>query len=489
MQLSMNLRVILVILLGYSYLARADQDSISQDGAHCIPEYDLYDQEEVLASEAYDACNSDECRYQLLEDHFYRKKIAAYSHNMHQAIYRMLPLIPVAGTLYYFRNAISKIPSFVGIGGVISIAQPLAYAGINGFKDVTYGTEAFTRLYLPQSLQSKKNTLEKLEIDFIHRKSRLPANLHHVIQENFRDMFCGDSHSSTYPRLSNIIAMALNLPDTIKDIVFEPATIHKMLTGYSPRVTRDLNRYAIRLVAACRDNTSVRKIAAYFYGEPGVGKTRAAHLIAQSFGLPITTISLANIDAEKLMGTNKEPGLLLEALTRAKLPDGQKYKNAILLIDDADRIINNDDQLASVLLTLLEPETRSFYSPYLNTEVDISNLNIILAGNSLIEDAALLSRLAVVKFERYEAEYKKKVVYDELFPDLLERHKRSRYPLSADDFGTEDWNKIDALVYANTEPGFRSLKLQLMAYFEDKVLCKYFSDNAQQCLQEIATIS
>ena len=78
-------------------------------------------------------------------------------------------------------------------------------------------------------------------------------------------------------------------------------------------------------------------------------------------------------------------------------------KNIVLLIDEADRVINPqpDSETSELLpwaLKLLDPESKSFYSPYFDADIDMSHIIIILAGNHPIADEALQKRLIKMDF-------------------------------------------------------------------------------------------
>jgi ATP-dependent Lon protease len=279
-----------------------------------------------------------------------------------------------------------------------------------------------------------------------------------------------DETAEAQKNIQLILDVVLHLPDKTKPLTYVPAEIDKAFFGYTPDVAGALQRYCIRQTAASKAAT-VRKVVAYFWGPPGTGKTRAAGCIADALKLPFETLSLSKITPEDLVGTEDKPGLLLDVMTRAGRNGKDSLNNMVLLLDDADRVLNRGSHASSFILNLLEPETKSFYSPFLQSHVDISHLCIILAGNSEIQDEALRSRLQVVRFEGYNADYKKAVVWKSMLPELIKIHETSELPLT---FADVEKDSIDKLIQADKDPGFRSIKQKVMEYLEDLVLRKHF---------------
>jgi ATP-dependent Lon protease len=153
-----------------------------------------------------------------------------------------------------------------------------------------------------------------------------------------------------------------------------------------------------------------------------------------------------------------------------------------LLIDDADRILLRQDKqdLCSFILTLLEPETKSFYSPYLGVNIDISNLGLILAGNLEVNDEALANRLYRIYFESYDTPYKKEVAWNTILPSCLLPYTgaEAQFHFNQSDLTPEDIDDINKIVENDTDSGFRSLKNKILEFIEDKVLARYFKSNA-----------
>ncbi len=148
---------------------------------------------------------------------------------------------------------------------------------------------------------------------------------------------------------------------------------------------------------------------------PGTGKSMLARTLGKLMNLPIETVCLAGASIEKIFGSETEPGLILEKLGQLGC------KNGILFFDELDRIAD-DTKLLSILLPLLEPNEKQFYSPYLQRHIDISHLFIVVAGNFSFKDEALCSRFHMLKsvnLEIVNIEKLMKHVMEEYLPSKL----------------------------------------------------------------------
>ena len=109
-----------------------------------------------------------------------------------------------------------------------------------------------------------------------------------------------------------------------------------------------------------------------FFGEPGTGKTMAAHAVAKSMGMKIINVNYADIESKYVGETSKN---------LSRLFSEAEEKNAIILFDEADALLSRRvtdmssatdvsvNQTRSVLLTLLD----SFSGIVLFTTNFISN--------------------------------------------------------------------------------------------------------------------
>ncbi len=438
---------------------------------------ELYNQDKVTCTDFFKNASLEE-KQEILLRHFYWQRLNAHLESIKE-IGISLPWewVPASILAYKYSDRLARIPSSIGMAAIIGLQQ---YLQESVFGTIYQGKTLIETIKKVLFRSKVKGGINKYELEYVKNKPWVAKELQDICEVIMVEHNAMQSIPESKAEKFEIINTVLNLPRNVKEIIYNNNHINETLVGYPADTVRELKRYCIRHVAACRAD-SVRKIAAYFYGVPGVGKTRAIKLIAKALDLPFEIISLGEMTIKDLVGTEDDPGLLLKVLSRAKI-NGEGAKNMLLGIDDADRVLLNSSEyeLSSFILTLLEPETKSFFSPYLNTEVDISHLGIILAGNSNMTDPALGNRLHIIHFNGYGVDYKKSVVWDELFPSLLEVHEKADLILTKDDFTSTDYQTINGLIEKDDDPGFRSIKLQLMKYLEDKVLAKYFGSDDQK---------
>lgn len=453
------------VLSFFCLSAQKSEEEILNDPIFCQEHYTLYDQEAALQLPDFKNMTFEQ-QQDFLEAHFERTKMWAHAYQLKGMLWPLL----FVGTAVYFKKNITKFMSaFLGAGASLVLTHTGLWTDLY---DSLRFLVAVSKNVLPFKQAFAARSILWHERDYIRNKPWISSEQQKVIEAKLRKAHCPGPYWEGFEILK-FLELLYNMPKKVKRLDVDHIRVKTLLKGYEAETKRELLRYCVRHAAAS-SSQSVRKIAAYFVGAPGTGKTRAANLIAQALDVPLKIFSVGDVSVDDLIGTRDTPGKILEALTDASSA-GEKCKNMLLLLDDADRIFLAGDERLAFLLTLLESETKTFYSPYLGFNVDISHVGIILAGNFDIKDEALKNRLHIIRFGGFTKDYKKEVVLNELLPSVLGLHNNATLALQRDDFTDKDMAAIDILVDQDQDPGFRSIKLKLTHYVEDKVLQKYFS--------------
>lgn len=327
--------------------------------------------------------------------------------------------------------------------------------------------------------------IEQFERKYVVKKEYLPKKLQDLLEKEF--VLARFDHAKLQ-EAQQIADLVLHLPMKKFKIHYTEQELESLFKGYPVELKAKMNAFAFRqmmIQSPDKDKPSLDKIrqgkrnAVYFEGVPGTGKTHFAKLTAQALKLPFACISLEGASISDLVGrspasSDSTPGLILQAITNATV-NGKTAKNAILFLDEADRVINNSkSEILPFLLKLLDPETKTFFNPYLGVHIDISNLIIILAGNHSIEDEALAKRLQIIQFKGFPTEYKKQVIWDTTLNKITEAYSQNgKYKISVDDLTEEDKAEINHLIELDQDPGFRTIEAVLMDYIDYKAMKKF----------------
>lgn len=120
-------------------------------------------------------------------------------------------------------------------------------------------------------------------------------------------------------------------------------------------------------------------------GKPGVGKSQAAKLIAESCGLPYQHMTIqGELDLEKIWGSPRgsfsdgQKGAIVSGFLKKNNGREETAKNAVLIFDDIDR--SQVDDVLSFLIDLLDKQL--FISSYFDFEIDMKDILVILTINT-----------------------------------------------------------------------------------------------------------
>ncbi len=438
-----------------------EQANHEQDEARCRADETVFDQTDVLQSDAYKTASEQE-RYRMLQETFYDK---VGTELIWKGIYgirdQALGVASLVGILY----ALGKHPSLqnaaggiAGAGGYFSVIHPL----VQQMK--TIGSGVWKRY-----VSRYENThIGQLEGQYIIHRPSFSSKLQATLDSALVKAYCTYSKEHREKELEKV-RIALALPTTTKPLIFDPDKFNKAFSQeyeYPDTTVQELELFAVNIAKSSHklpENIKPSpKIAYYFYGKPSTGKTTALSLIADMYDIPVEVIHLQD-SAAYLQGDTEKPGEIVQRLISHK-PGQKAVKNKIIFFDDADTVLTHPNAIYDLLLRWTEGQTNTMESPFFAADIDISKLIFVFAGNAPIEEfhdpkGALKSRLFVVEFPEYPFDYKIKTVWEKTIPDLLaESSQTATVPITLEDFTQEDRNKIDEMVKTSD---FRMIKTRL----------------------------
>lgn len=216
------------------------------------------------------------------------------------------------------------------------------------------------------------------------------------------------------------IETVMDLPRKVKDLSPNKAAImdrlNELLRLY-PEEIKEPIQDAVDLHTAMSSNkgkTTVTKNILYLWGEPGTGKSYLAEHLAQLMDLDFIEVDLKGAKYEDIFGTSyfEFKHSTTEKLSRfsksfLKKEERPLYKNSVIFINEADKILNNSHStdalsIKSMLLDILDTsQDKHIDLRELKIKLDMSSYLFIIVGNKLVDSEELNDRMTTIKFEGF----------------------------------------------------------------------------------------
>jgi len=354
----------------------------------------------------------------LLTGQLIKSKKGEFVDEVVAVLTRVTGMAPIVGMT--IGTAIGGIGSLAGaaVGVTIGVAAGLVLAFVEPFvkkhlnKSIDRQTRSEVIIKEIRDLQKEYRDLKAglddelisdYEKRYVQRKRKLANNKPLISEIETTLLEARKSDSSFLTSLNaHFIDLALKLPirpkplldpddiDGSKEKLIERFERNQVFSRYSPE-DKDYLLNVIMQTAVDSQETDIRKIPLRriyrWEGDPSTGKSTAAREIPQFFGLPYLEMSVRHPSTEfgkpALEGTsrinaNGDVGWFSRALLTTTPEDPATYQNGFLIINDLDL---DDPSTQSFLLHYADLEFTDFMSPFFNTKVDISRLNIIITYN------------------------------------------------------------------------------------------------------------
>ncbi|MDA0712797.1 MAG: AAA family ATPase [bacterium] len=357
-------------------------------------------------------------------------------------------------------------------------------------------------------LQNSSDELFLLELEYVRKKPQYSSVWQKIIENNFfeaRNKFHMRSQYLAQNKDENFhltfAKMALGLPMQGKDLRFDRDLFYSKFKQYENMAKINNNDAVLQILyfaesfakASLLNNPNL-KSNLYLYGAPGTGKSEAAQLIADAIEVPLIKINLNEVKNVLELkgvapGTAKDlpqgrPGIIAEKLIELKM-QGHDTNRAIIFFDNADRILNQRvngeiNPIASFMLNLSENQENNLENPFFKAPINIQNLSILIAGNSLLNTQALQDRFDTVYIGGYSLDYRKQIGRERFlansiadYNNLLRIKDFSDYDLlQIDSIAAELHKKIIPGQEITSEPGFREHQRQIQKFVHNKAMQK-----------------
>lgn len=181
----------------------------------------------------------------------------------------------------------------------------------------------------------------------------------------------------------------------INDVILPQHTIDEILDFISYKKHQD---FVFQNWGLVDTHKQFKQSSINLYGEPGTGKTMAAHVIASELGLPMIMVNYADIESKYVGETSKNITQLFKQA---------QEKKAIIFFDEADAILSKRVTNMSHATDVSVNQTRSVLLTLMN-QYD----GVIIFATNFVEnyDAAFMRRIVShIKFELPDQDSRQKL--------------------------------------------------------------------------------
>ena len=225
--------------------------------------------------------------------------------------------------------------------------------------------------------------------------------------------------------IRNYIEYLLNVPWYIetkdeKDLLKIEKKLNDTHYGMKKAKERVIEYIAVKSIA-----NEVSSPIICLVGPPGVGKTTFAESISQALNRNFVKISLGGMsDSAELVGHRRayigsNPGKIVTSLIKCG------SNNPVFLLDEVDKLKKDyKGDPASTLLDILDvSQNKRFTDNYVDEEIDLSKILLILTANDITNiPSALLDRLEIIELTGYTDSEKLFISENYLIPTSLRKH-------------------------------------------------------------------
>jgi ATP-dependent Lon protease len=199
---------------------------------------------------------------------------------------------------------------------------------------------------------------------------------------------------------------------TVPDFKLAREKLQEVKANYE-NLAKPIARLQSRLILAnCMKPEEFHITPILLLGEPGIGKTHFAMQLAKSLGVGMTKISAGGAQGGfQLTGshtswTSARPGSLISLLASGE------SASPVVVVDEADKIIDAQYPVLPVLLDLLERDTaKQFRDEFFEMEFDASKIIFVLTANSIAGvPQSLLSRVEVFNVPNPEPKQRLRII-------------------------------------------------------------------------------
>jgi Lon-like ATP-dependent protease len=300
------------------------------------------------------------------------------------------------------------------------------------FKEYTVGYQQ-ARKYSEEELVRMKTEEEKFtgfdaQLSLKYKILNLETSQENkqVIYRRYEEFLSLSTLDDEYGKLKNWLTWATDYPHDKKRVT-KIDNITEFIKYAKKKLDDELYGMAnvkeqilIYLTAKLKNPSMIHSNLALL-GEPGVGKTKIARLLAEIMDCGFSQISFGGVDkADFLKGheytyIGSQPGEMVKCMKR------MGHKNGVVFFDEFDKIAENSE-IRSALLHMVDPSQNcDYHDNFLGAELklDLSHIWYVASMNSIPKDEALADRWWIIHVEGYTNKDKVEILENYILPKAL----------------------------------------------------------------------
>lgn len=338
----------------------------------------------------------------------------------------------------YFKRSLSIVsvvfPSFLMESSFKSLKSSMTHYMQNTFKRIsksaTKSLSGFWGVSEKASDETKVGVLSYVN-NYLKKHNFIETESKQAIDSNLKalkTLLASDDTktSNIKSKIENIFTGVedfFRLPKNVKAIYFsdnEKANLASSIQNFPTRLKSDLENLILKMVEKSHISTKPdqNRPISFFKSDLESKTNEILNSLQEIFDLPMIRIDLGQFNdpvdflqkhlADNPVELNLEKyrrSWLTSSFINKKSSDGENYKNAIIVFDNMDQLINHNDKEKIKRLLVKLSKQQNLFLPDLGIQLDLHRSSLIFTGSRIFNDELLLKQIEIIDLNKTKPSY------------------------------------------------------------------------------------